>query len=517
MGDELDTKSYWTDTEPIPRYPALDRDLDVDAVVVGAGITGLTAAYLLQQSGKKVAVLERRRVGGVDSMATTAHVTCVTDTGLPELVKNFGRDHAQAVWDAGFAAIEQIEAIVNAEGIDCHWARVPGVKHVPFAGGSQEDVKMLQEEARLASELGFDAEFTDDAPFVGRPGAIFSGQARFHPRKYLRAVAERISRHGSYVFEQTACDEVVDEPLGVKARGRTVTCKYIVLATHTPLMGKTNIASATLLQTKIYLYTSYVVGGRVDRGTVPDMLFWDTASPYHYMRLDDRGDSDWIIFGGNDHKTGQAGDTVQCFERLEAAARRAVPPLDITHRWSGQVVETNDGLPFIGESSSRQFAATGYGGNGMTFGTLAAMMADDACTGRKNPWQDLFDPGRTKVRGGAWNYLKENVDYPYYMIRDRIVGPEGTSLRALRPGEGKVLDVGGERVAASRGADGRVTMVSPVCTHMGCMVEWNRAEKTWDCPCHGSRFLPDGQVLAGPAETPLEPHVPAGDRRQPTG
>ena len=132
----------------------------------------------------------------------------------------------------------------------------------------------------------------------------------------------------------------------------------------------------------------------------------------------------------------------------------------------------------------------------MTFGTLAGMMAHDACTGRKNPWQELFDPGRTKVRGGAWDYLKENVDYPYYMIRDRVVGPEGTSLRALQAGEGKVLEIDGERVAASRGADGSVTMVSPVCTHMGCLVEWNRAEKTWDCPCHGSRFLPDGKVLS---------------------
>ena len=175
MCDELDTRSYWTDTESIPGYPALDRDLDVDAVVVGAGLTGLTAAYLLQRSGRRVAVLERMRVGGVDSMATTAHVTCVTDTDLADLVKHFGRDHAQAVWDAGFAAIEQIEAIVNAEGIDCDWRRVPGVKHVPLAGGSHDDVKALQEEARLGRELGFDAEFTDDAPFVARLVLPMSG------------------------------------------------------------------------------------------------------------------------------------------------------------------------------------------------------------------------------------------------------------------------------------------------------------------------------------------------------
>ena len=190
MRDELDTTSYWTDTEPIPGYPALDRDLDVDVVVVGAGITGLTAAYLLKRAGKKVAVLERMRVGGVDSMATTAHVTCVTDSGLAELVKNFGRDHAQAVWDAGLAAIDQIEAIVDAEGIDCDWKRVSGVKHLALAGGSHDDVKTLQEEARLARELGFDAEFVDDAPFVEtarrrlrRPGAVSSAQVPARPRR----------------------------------------------------------------------------------------------------------------------------------------------------------------------------------------------------------------------------------------------------------------------------------------------------------------------------------------------
>ena len=509
MSDELDTTSYWRDTESISRYPALDRDLDVDVVVVGAGITGLTAAYLLQRAGKRVAVVDRMRAGGVDSMATTAHVTCVTDTGLAELIKYFGRDHAQAVWDAGFSAIEQIETIVNDEQIDCGWTRVAGVKHLAAAGESREGVETLQEEARLARELGFDAAFVESAPFVKRPAVVIGGQARFHPRKYLRALADRVHQQGSFVFEHTPCDEVCDEPLSVKALGRTISCKYVVLATHTPLMGKTNIASATLLQTKLYLYTSYVVGGKVAKGAVPDLLFWDTAEPYHYLRIDERGDHDFVIFGGADHKTGQVADTVRCFEQVEAAARAVIPSLNITHHWSGQVIETNDGLPFIGESSSRQFAATGYAGNGMTFGTLAGLMAHDAFLGRKNPWQELFDPGRTKVRGGAWDYIKENVDYPYYMVRDRLVGPEGTSLRALRRGEGKILEIKGERVAAYRDDNGRVTMVSPVCTHMGCEVDWNPAERTWDCPCHGSRFLTSGKVLAGPAESPLEPHDPA--------
>ena len=277
-----------------------------------------------------------------------------------------------------------------------------------------------------------------------------------------------------------------------------------MIATHTPLVGKTNLASATLLQTKLYLYTSYVVGGRVPSGLIPEALFWNTADPYQYVRVDRHRDHDYVIVGGEDHKTGQAEDTDACFRRLEHAVKRLLPAIEIDHHWSGQVVETNDGLPFIGETSAKQFAATGYAGNGMTFGTLAAMMARDAALGLKNPWAELFDVGRTKVKGGAWDYIKENVDYPYYMVRDRLFGSEGRSLRALRRGEGKILTFNGERVAASRNEDGEVTMLSAVCTHMGCIVAWNRAESTWDCPCHGSRFRPTGEVLAGPAESPLE-------------
>ncbi len=269
-------------------------------------------------------------------------------------------------------------------------------------------------------------------------------------------------------------------------------------------MGKTNIASATLLQTKLYLYTSYVLGGRVTKGVIPDGLFWDTASPYHYLRLDPHRDYDYAIFGGEDHKTGQAADTEACYRALERALRQVIPEIEITHRWSGQVVETNDGLPFIGETSARQFAATGYAGNGMTFGTLAGIMARDAVLGRRNPWDELFDPGRTKVNGGIWDYLKENIDYPFYMIRDRFAGPEGRSLRAVRRGQGKILQLNGEQVAASRDDNGKVTLLSPICTHMGCVVDWNEAERTWDCPCHGSRFKPNGDVLSGPAESPLE-------------
>jgi nitrite reductase/ring-hydroxylating ferredoxin subunit len=222
------------------------------------------------------------------------------------------------------------------------------------------------------------------------------------------------------------------------------------------------------------------------------------------LRVEPRPWDDYAIFGGNDHKTGQADDTRACYEALDAAARKLLPGFELTDRWSGQVIDTNDGLPYIGETSERQFVATGFAGNGMTFGTLAAMMARDAVVGRTNPWRDLLSVGRTHLRGGTWDYLRENKDYLYYLVRDRFASAQGASLRVLRRGEGKVLNVKGQRAAAYRDERGTMHVRSAICTHMGCEVKWNQAEATWDCPCHGSRFHSDGSVLAGPAESPLD-------------
>ena len=500
----MEHRSYWDASSSMPRYPALDRDLTVDVVVVGAGITGLTAAYLLKRSGRRVAVIDRRRAGGVDSMLTTAHLTCVTDANLSTLLKTFGRDHAWAAWDAGLAAIERIDRTVREEEIDCEWTWVPGYKFAAAPG----DTASLREEATLAAALGFEAAFVDEVPLFGVPGVEYGGQAKFHPRKYLAALAKLIDGGGSHVFEHTESEEITSEPLTVKAGGHTLTCDRLVIATHTPLMGAASLPGALALQTKLYLYTSYAVGGRLPPGAAHEACYWDTADPYHYLRVDSHRGFDYAIFGGEDHKTGQAADTDACYRALAEEARAALPDLQITHRWSGQVIATNDGLPFIGETAPRQFAATGYAGNGMTFGTLAGLMAHDWAIGLKNPWTELFDPGRTKVRGGTWDYLKENVDYPYYLVRDRLRSPEARSLRAVRRGEGRIVEIEGQKVAAYRSEKGQTTTLSPVCPHMGCEVAWNRAECTWDCPCHGSRFTPTGRVLAGPAESPLAPAKP---------
>jgi Rieske Fe-S protein len=307
------------------------------------------------------------------------------------------------------------------------------------------------------------------------------------------------------VFERTSAEEVRDDPLSVVANGFHIECSHVVIATHNPLAGLAGAVSATLLQTTLQLYTTYVVASRVAPGRVPDALFWDTDDPYRYLRVDRRRGFDVVLLGGEDHKTGQNADTEVVYDRLASTLRAMVPDADITHRWSGQVIETTDGLPMMGWTAPHQFVATGFAGNGMTFGTLGGMMARDAILEQKNPWSDLFDIHRNKVGSHVWDYLKENSDYPYYMFRDRFAGAQGKSIRALQPGQGAVVETKGSKVAAYRDINGALILRSAICTHMGCVVQWNTAERTWDCPCHGSRFNADGSVKAGPAEKPLAP------------
>jgi glycine/D-amino acid oxidase-like deaminating enzyme/nitrite reductase/ring-hydroxylating ferredoxin subunit len=499
----MKTTPLWLEAGHDRRFPPLSKDMTVDVIVVGGGITGVTAAYLFKKAGFRVALLERGQFGGVDTICTTAHLTCVTDLRLHRLVKVFGREKARAVWEAGYAAIDQIVSNISAEDIDCDFEWVPG--YLFAASNSKEsDVKLLRRDAALAQELGIDAAFLSAVPEFKVPGVRFSHQAKFHPLKYLYRLLDSIPGNGSGVFQQTEALEFHDKPLTVVARNRKVRGSYLVLATHNPLTGKAGLLSATFLQTKLYLYTSYVLGAKLPTGVLPNALFWDTDDPYHYLRVESRRGFDYAIFGGQDHKTGQENDAKAVYQQLERELRRLLSNAMPDRRWAGQVIETNDGLPFIGETAKNQFVATGFAGNGMTFGTLAAMMAVDAFSRHKNPWADLFAPQRTKLVGGTWSYLKENKDYPYYLLRDWLGSAEGKSVKALKRNEGKILRLKGRKVAAYRDENGQVTLCSPVCTHLKCIVTWNNAEKTWDCPCHGSRFKPTGEVLSGPAEKPLE-------------
>ncbi len=518
-------RSHWQKSSTLPEFGRLDRDIKVDVAVVGGGMTGISAAYLIKRKGKSVALLERGRIASVDTAHTTAHLTYVTDARLSELINTVGDARARALWDAGAAAMDQIYTNVIAENIDCDFRWVPAYLHVPLDVDEQSEIPGLKEDARLARQLDFEATFMSAVPLVKRSGVLFPNQAKFHPLKYLAGLVRTIPGDGCYVFEDSEVTEFEESPLRLKVGSHTVTCEKVIIATHVPLTGVSNVVKAALFQTKLAAYTSYAVGGRIPNEKVQELLLWDTADPYSYLRVDQQGDSSYAILGGNDHKTGQLPEenvhsnrccaseegAITNFTDLEGRLRKLFPNIEIDSRWSGQVIETHDGMPYIGAVSDEQFIATGYSGNGMTFGTVAAMMARDYALGVDNMWSDLFRPSRVNVFGSVWECLKENADYPYYMTRDRLASASDAAVESLQPGEGRIVRIGGDRVAAFRNEGGELTLLSPVCPHMGCLVHWNPADCSWDCPCHGSRFSATGQVISGPAESSLAPHEASDD------
>lgn len=499
-------QSLWR-ARDVPRFGG-SLPKRVDVVIIGGGITGLTAALLLKQSGRTVAVFEREHIGAGESGNTSAHLTYVTDLKLSDIVSRFGRDAARRVWQGGAAAIDLIETNAGNRSIACGFRRVPGFLCAPFIGGDEQrddQRKDLKEQAALAMELGFAARFVERGPVTGRPAVAFADQALFHPLDYLTGLALAIDGGGSFIRDKAEVGEVLQDPLVVTVNGENVECDDVIIATHVPIMGSSSLIDATLFQTKLYPYSSYVLGARVGDDAPPPGLYFDTANPYYYLRIHEERESRYAIFGGEDHKTGQEEDTEALFARLETTLRTLLPSAQIERRWSGQVIETTDGLPFIGQTAGHQLAATGYAGNGLTFGTLAGLMMHDAVMGAQNPWRELFDPNRkARSLSAIAHFVAENVDYPYHFIADRLRNRGQGGAESVAPGEGKVLTIGGQRVACHRTAEGKLIKVSAVCTHMGCLVRWNGAESTWDCPCHGSRFTADGLVLGGPAEAALE-------------
>jgi len=501
------TASPWLQA-PLPRFPAVGQDMETDVVVVGAGITGVTTAWMLRQLGHRVVLLERTRVGHADTGHTTAHLTHVTDARLHQLVRRFGDDGARALWKAGAAAIDQIATIVQQTGVDCGFRRLPGYLHAPLradprASEARRAIDHLQEDAALALRFGFDARFVERVPRLDVPGICFHDQAAFDPGRYLAALLRQIPGGDCHVFEQTILDHIEDQPRRVVlASGHQIRCNYVVIATHNPLSGSLGAVRAGLFQSRLSLYTSYVLGAVLPRQTLPDALFWDTADPYDYLRIEQRADHQFAIFGGADAKTGQENDE-HAFEELEQRLLERLPEARVTQRWLGQVIETDDGLPYIGEHAPGEFIATGFAGNGFTFGTLAASMACDAFLDRANPWANLLRVDRKPFHGGITRYLRENLDYPWYMVRDRFDRARRLALQDVPVGEGRIVVLDGARCAAYRHEDGHLDICSATCTHLKCLVHWNGADRSWDCPCHGSRFSPSGAVLAGPAEKPL--------------
>jgi glycine/D-amino acid oxidase-like deaminating enzyme/nitrite reductase/ring-hydroxylating ferredoxin subunit len=500
----MNTHPLWTDASPArPMYPALEADIKTEVVVVGGGITGVSTAHLLARAGLHVVLLERDLIGCGDTAHTTAHLTYMTDTRLSKLVRTAGEEKALISWMAGFRAMERIRATAAALDEDVELEEVPGYLVAAESADMEAEISRLHKECGMAQEMGFEVHYLDEIPPTGRPGLIFGRQMKFHPLKYLRALTRECRKLGVAIHENTGVGEFVESPRHLIANGHRVTYQHVVIATHVPLQGNRGTLGAALFQTKLASYSTYAIAARAPSGSLPPMIWSDTAEPFHYLRVDQTDDGDVIVLGGEDHKTGQVEETGDCFARLEETLSSLVPEARISHRWSGQVVESVDGLPYIGPDKEDQFVATGFAGNGMTFGVVAAIMARDHITGQHNGWEETFSPSRVEI-AAATTYIRENSDFPYRMISDRV-GIEKGAVDELKIGEGCVRQIHGDPIAVCRDDQGVVHSLCAVCPHLGCIVAWNECELTWDCPCHGSRFAADGTLIAGPAEEDLKP------------
>ncbi len=480
--------------EAPPEFPKLDSRVEVDVAIVGAGITGLTTAYLLKQAGFRVAVIDQQAPGQGETGHTTAHITYVTDARLHELADRLGRNPAQAFWHSGLHAMREIAGIVGRLNVDCGLRQVPGYLFGPV--GYDPDV--LEKDAALAAEFGFDVDLLAKDPVFGRPAIRYPNQLIFHPIKYVNALAASIPGQGSHVFTFSKIEKIDPELHELQSELGSIRYEALVLATHVPIQGERGTLSAALFQTKLAAYSTYAIEAELDQ--IPESLFWDTLDPYHYFRFEILEGQGRVILGGEDHKTGHEEDTEEHYRALTTHLSALFPEARPIRRWSGQVIETPDGLPFIGEVDDNQYLATGFSGNGMTLGTYAGVLIRDLLAGHENPLAELFSVHR-KALSGAWDYVRENVDFPMCFLKDRL-RPSVSGERPV-PGEGALMREDGKTLAVFCNDQGQCCKLSAICPHMGCIVAWNSAERTWDCPCHGSRFTSHGALITGPAESGL--------------
>lgn len=490
------TDSVWEASKGLLRPEGLAEDVRTDVCVIGAGITGMTAAYLLARQGRSVTLVDAGPIGGGETKNTTAHLSSVLDAGLRRVERLHGEAALRSVCDSHAAAIDAIEAIAVSEGIECGLERVDG-----YLFSHAGDEEALERELASALRAGLNAALIVRAPLDGfdtGPCLRFSKQGQFDPLRYLAGLARCLARDGVRVHGSTRVTAVEGgSPARVETEdGAVIVAQAVVVAAHTPVNDRFAV------HTKQAAYRTYVIGAAVPRGSVTRALYWDDAEPYHYARLQRLTDTeDMLLVGGEDHKTGQADDAELRYARLEEWARARFPVSAPPRlRWSGQVLETMDGLPFIGRNptgSPSVYIATGYSGQGMTHGTIAGLMISDLILGRAGEWARLYDPRRRTLRA-AKDYLLENLNAAA-RYSDWLTRGEVSSLSEIEPGSGAVVRRALRKLAVYRDEEGGLHARSAVCPHLGGIVCWNHAEQSWDCPLHGSRFTALGRVQNGPA------------------
>jgi glycine/D-amino acid oxidase-like deaminating enzyme/nitrite reductase/ring-hydroxylating ferredoxin subunit len=487
--------SVWLDSGPPQHeHPALDGDRPADVAVLGGGIVGVTTALLLREAGADVVLLEANRVGHGVTGHTTAKVSSQHGLIYARLRSTFGAAGARAYGEANEAALAWIAARVEQDGIDCDFRRKPSFAYVT------SKPEQAEQEAQAASDAGLPAHYADTTPLpYDVAGAVrFDDQAEFHPHKYLLALAGRLD---GVVYEHTHAVGVdTDEHCRVKTPAGCVTADRVVVATHYPFLDR------SLAFARVHPQRSYAILCRI-AGSPPEGMFISGDSPTRSVRAVPLDGEELLLVGGEGHRTGSGRDTEERYRRLEEFAREHWDVEEIPYRWSAQDGSTLDSVPYVGRltpRSDRILMATGFAKWGITGGTAAALLLADLLRGRENPWASLYDPYRFKPLAAAPRLIKENAEIGLRFVADRLTKPGHRTVDDLQPGEAGIVRHDGRKLAAYRDDSGTVTAVSPTCTHLGCQVNWNRAERSWDCPCHGSRFAPDGSVLEGPAVRRLE-------------
>ncbi len=488
--------SYWIDSTPETAFPPLEEGLSVDVAILGAGITGLTAATLLKEAGKTVAVLDAKRIVRGVTGYTTAKLTSGHGLVYDRLIKSFGLDGARTYAESNEAAIEHVARWVAERGIECDFERTSNYVYTE----SESEVEGIQAEVEAAAKVGLPVSFVTETelPYPVAGAIELANQAQFHPRKYLLPLAEVIPGEGSHVFEQTrALDVRQGDPCRVATDRGTLEARDVVLATHIPFLDR------GLFFAKAHPYRGYALTVEIDEAAAPAGMYITSTQPSRTIRSIPRaGGGTLLLLGGEGHKPGEEADTEARYRTIETFAGERFGATTVTHRWSTQDYISVDHVPYIGKLGRRAehlYVATGFNKWGLTSGTLAAMILSDLILGRPNPWANLYDANRLTARASARAFFSENARVAAHFVGDRLRRSKGRPAEELRPGEGAVLKIGGERLGVSRDDEGTLHAVSAVCTHLRCIVGWNAAERSWDCPCHGSRFSPTGTVIEGPA------------------
>lgn len=496
------TTSVWM-TTALPRFPSLQGALETEVCVIGGGIAGLTTAYLLSREGKAVVLIEAMQIGGGETGRTTAHFFPPDDRYFV-IEDDFGAAKARQVAESFQQATALVESIVEKEKIDCEFERLSGYLFSLTSDGYAG----LDKEFEAARRAGVDVykqERVLGLSFDTGPCLEFVDQAQFHPLKYLNGLVEAFLHNGGRIYNQTrALDINSDDNIRiVTTDDGKIEAHAVVVATNTPFNDR------LVMHTKQAGYRTYVLGVRVPKGSVPRVLLWDTGDPYYYVRLttpDEKSEYEILVVGGADHKVGQDEYPAHRYDEIEQWVRQHYPMAgEVDFKWSGQVMEPADGVGYMGRNpmdNENVYVITGDSGNGMTHCTAGAILITDLIMGRKNSWVDLYDPSRKAIHGMP-EFLKE-LGNTLSQYGDWVTDGDVDSPQQIPRGEGAVVRKGEKQIAIYRDDKGKVHALSAACTHLGCVVSWNAVEKSWDCPCHGSRFSIDGHILHGPAAKPLE-------------